>query len=446
MKNKFLFLLILIWILISSSGPVSGLEVEYPEVIGEELTTSTSLPGYVKYIFNFSLGLAVLIAFFSTILGGFCYLTSAGSPKKQRGCKDQILAGILGLIILFSSYTILFTINPQLVIFKFAPIQMATSTSPTFSFDEKKFNFQELPLGTIIENKILNKNNCQIMDIKSCAKILNQANCTTTGSTSFTNCQGITCENPGSCELLTEMNDLDNILYVASSAKAFSEYLEELSKELNDLAVELENAVNNCYCFRSKTGQCGFNGSCGGKCNQGSCGCGNDSCPFTDRAKFDITDPNSLVNEIEPQKIALDWYSQVFYAFFISSENIADVDNNFQNNNDISIVDPLIQAEIQVKIAKMTEIQEKNGDFQKIKQNFENQVKKAGTASIIMKTCTLQPNTYNELAAFKDFLQEQEIIVKKPFCDDPNFSLGNTCEKNKVILPFEDSFTFYCQQ
>ena len=53
---------------------------------------------------------------FSLVFGGIGYLTSAGSPIKQKESRNWISAGILGLIILLSSYVILNTINPELII------------------------------------------------------------------------------------------------------------------------------------------------------------------------------------------------------------------------------------------------------------------------------------------------------------------------------------------
>ncbi|KPJ56466.1 hypothetical protein AMJ49_04785 [Parcubacteria bacterium DG_74_2] len=131
------------------------LEIEYPEIAGEKPeTTAIGLPTYVKYIFNFSLGIAGLIAFLSLILGGFCYLTSTGKPNKQKGCKDQILAGILGLIILLSSYLILTTINPQLVVFHLPPLEtiVIPTPEPTMPTEEERvFTYFQIPTGKIIE-------------------------------------------------------------------------------------------------------------------------------------------------------------------------------------------------------------------------------------------------------------------------------------------------------
>ncbi|XOB42035.1 MAG: pilin [Candidatus Nealsonbacteria bacterium] len=94
------------------------LEIEYPE-IGEwrpETVEQAVLPEYIKYIFNFAVAIAGLVAFGALVYGGFRYITSVGAPIVQTEAKDQIFAGIIGLVILLSSYLILTTVNPQLVI------------------------------------------------------------------------------------------------------------------------------------------------------------------------------------------------------------------------------------------------------------------------------------------------------------------------------------------
>jgi hypothetical protein len=114
-----LFFSLFLFILVFSSFCFAQrpLELEYPEIGGiKPETVKTAIPDYVKYIFNFTIWIAGLAAFGALIYGGFRYLTSAGSPAAIADAKDQIFAGILGLIILISSYLIFTTINPQLVI------------------------------------------------------------------------------------------------------------------------------------------------------------------------------------------------------------------------------------------------------------------------------------------------------------------------------------------
>jgi len=94
------------------------LETAYPTIpeVETPTTVKTALPDYLRYVFTFAIIISGLIAFGAIIYGGMLYLTSTGDPTKISEGKDQAIAGILGLIIVLSSFLILNTINPQLVL------------------------------------------------------------------------------------------------------------------------------------------------------------------------------------------------------------------------------------------------------------------------------------------------------------------------------------------
>ncbi|MDP2864561.1 MAG: pilin, partial [bacterium] len=125
-KNVFALILITSFVLFLASSPLvraqvdRELEMEYPEIGGwrPETVEQAVLPEYIKYIFTFSVAIAGLVAFGALIYGGFRYITSAGAPTAQTEARDQIFAGVIGLVILLSSYLILTTINPQLTLLK----------------------------------------------------------------------------------------------------------------------------------------------------------------------------------------------------------------------------------------------------------------------------------------------------------------------------------------
>ncbi|MCK4781863.1 hypothetical protein KAS79_03000 [Candidatus Parcubacteria bacterium] len=120
-KKIFIFFSLIIFLslcLTSFSFAAEELEIEYPEVLGENLSAKPILSEYIKYIFHLALMLGGLIAFGALVSGGFRYMSSVGSPSAMDDAKNQITAGFLGLIILLSSYIVLNTINPQLVILK----------------------------------------------------------------------------------------------------------------------------------------------------------------------------------------------------------------------------------------------------------------------------------------------------------------------------------------
>lgn len=133
MKKKLLFFLLISIFLIGTLNFVLAqreLEVEYPTIPGVEIVPrtveGTGLPEYVKYIFNFAIWIVGFLAFGALIYGGARYVTSAGNPAALEDARDQIFSGILGLIILLSSYIILTTINPQLVIFEVKELEAVT--------------------------------------------------------------------------------------------------------------------------------------------------------------------------------------------------------------------------------------------------------------------------------------------------------------------------------
>ncbi|GAI10782.1 unnamed protein product, partial [marine sediment metagenome] len=73
--------------------------------------------------------------------------------------REQITGGILGLVILLSSYLILATINPQLTILRLPGLEKITL--PEIELPEpgeKKLpTYFQIPLGMIIEKTVLNE-------------------------------------------------------------------------------------------------------------------------------------------------------------------------------------------------------------------------------------------------------------------------------------------------
>ena len=121
MKKKILFISLLSLLLFSFSI-VLAQKIHYPTVppgiTPPPPTAKGGLPLYVKYLFNFSIMIAGIIAFAALVYGGFKYLTSVGNPANREEAKNRITAAFIGLTILLLSYLILVTINPDLTRFK----------------------------------------------------------------------------------------------------------------------------------------------------------------------------------------------------------------------------------------------------------------------------------------------------------------------------------------
>ena len=118
MHKKSLILILFILFLLLSSGSVLAkkIEVNYPSLPGvSPITEKSKIPDYIKYVFHFGMMIAGLVVLFVMITAGIQYVTSAGNPEKLNDAKKRIIGGILGLIILLSSYLILWNINPELI-------------------------------------------------------------------------------------------------------------------------------------------------------------------------------------------------------------------------------------------------------------------------------------------------------------------------------------------
>jgi len=129
--NKFIFLLIIILFLFSFLGSFSfaeerGLEVQYPEMGGEKISTSTTVSEYAVYIFNFCIIIAAVAAFVILIYGGIRYLLSTNNPGSMKESRIWIYSGIVGLLSALVSYLILNTINPEIIVPKLEEIKTST--------------------------------------------------------------------------------------------------------------------------------------------------------------------------------------------------------------------------------------------------------------------------------------------------------------------------------
>jgi hypothetical protein len=90
-----------------------------------QVQISTNIPGassaasnpieFISNFYNFALSIGGILAFGAIVYGGFKYAISAGNPTKQSDAKSWITDALWGLLLLFSAYLILHTINPNLV-------------------------------------------------------------------------------------------------------------------------------------------------------------------------------------------------------------------------------------------------------------------------------------------------------------------------------------------
>ncbi|MEK9183880.1 MAG: hypothetical protein AAB890_02300, partial [Patescibacteria group bacterium] len=74
----------------------------------------TDIGSYITNIYRFALMIGGIVVFSRVVYGGLKYLSAAGNAAAQSDAKDVITQAIWGLALLFGSFLILNTINPDL--------------------------------------------------------------------------------------------------------------------------------------------------------------------------------------------------------------------------------------------------------------------------------------------------------------------------------------------
>ena len=141
--NKLFLVLIIIFFFSFLLSPFAfaeerGLEVQYPEMGGEKISTSTTVSEYAVYIFNFCVIIAAVAAFVVLTYGGIRYLFSFNNPGSMKEARIWIYSGIVGLLIALVSYLILNTINPEIIVPKLEEIKPRTGIH-LIKGEEKKY-------------------------------------------------------------------------------------------------------------------------------------------------------------------------------------------------------------------------------------------------------------------------------------------------------------------
>ncbi|MDD3711727.1 MAG: C39 family peptidase [Patescibacteria group bacterium] len=93
---------------------------------GEEENQVCKIPWiaiYIHAIYNYLLGIGGVLAAIVLMVAGVLWLVSAGNASRVTQAKNLITGSITGLLILFTSYIILYQINPNLIGLKYIELE-----------------------------------------------------------------------------------------------------------------------------------------------------------------------------------------------------------------------------------------------------------------------------------------------------------------------------------
>ncbi|MBP7005597.1 hypothetical protein KBB27_00525 [Patescibacteria group bacterium] len=122
--------------------PIPGVNLTAPKD-EDGIVTVPFLAQYISGIYRYLLGISTLVAIIMVIYGGFLYLLGATQGKAGEGL-GYIKDALGGLVVLYSSYVILWVVNPNLINLQPIRLQSVSSISieeeqttlPTFTSDE----------------------------------------------------------------------------------------------------------------------------------------------------------------------------------------------------------------------------------------------------------------------------------------------------------------------
>lgn len=232
-KIKVFLSVLFFCVFLLKAGFVLGLETKYPSVFGLTITDASSFPEYAKYFFNIGVGIAGILAVMTIAFGGVYYLVSLGRGKFTDEGKDWIKAGILGLFIILCAYLIVYTINPDLVIFRLKGLMpvIFTGTSSDLRSNIPKRIFEEIPIGTLTENLLSRQMDCYDFDIAG-DPIQNKI--TTEDGTTF---YGPTYLNH---------DRADCLIKISEAVKKKSDLAQKLAEKIAQLMQACQCGINGC--------------------------------------------------------------------------------------------------------------------------------------------------------------------------------------------------------
>ena len=97
---------------------------DFKEITFEKKGTTKPIADYIQAIYKYAIGVVAILATVVMMIGGVVWITAGGNQTRVGEAKQYISGSLTGMVLVFCSYMILNTINPDLV--KFKPVGIET--------------------------------------------------------------------------------------------------------------------------------------------------------------------------------------------------------------------------------------------------------------------------------------------------------------------------------
>ncbi len=81
------------------------------------------LAEYIAGVYKYAVSIVSIIAIVMIMVGGLRWMTAGGNASAISSAKETISGAVIGLLLVLGSYTVLYTVNPDLVSFKALQIE-----------------------------------------------------------------------------------------------------------------------------------------------------------------------------------------------------------------------------------------------------------------------------------------------------------------------------------
>jgi len=95
--------------------PLPGLKFTTPSKQGDNVVVNF-LSEYINAIYKLLLGISIAVAIVMLMIGGLQYTFGAVSTAQVEKAKERIQNAVVGLVLLFGTFILLYTVNPQLTL------------------------------------------------------------------------------------------------------------------------------------------------------------------------------------------------------------------------------------------------------------------------------------------------------------------------------------------